>query len=350
VALFRHLSVNRRLVLEPYGDDSGQTLQIKDLPMGSYVARLSKPGYHDVTYPFSIERGTTWASRRPDDVDVAVRLLPEGELGEDDCYVPAGWCHLGGDSQTPNSLPRQEVWVDGFVVRRFPVTHGEYLVFLNDLAGRDDLESALQHVPRQQVGEGEDLGTMLYDLTESGHFSFPAAASVFEPRLPVTLVTWESARAYADWAGKETGKPWRLLMEFEWEKAARGVDGRFYPWGDRFDPSRSCMKDSHPDQVKMQVVDSFPVDASVYGVRGTAGNTRDWCLDRFRESGPPLCDGRLIFPSESDLADTGFKSTRGGSYGNSAARARSADRDWWFPERAYIGRGFRIGWSIDKPG
>lgn len=139
-------------------------------------------------------------------------------------------------------------------------------------------------------------------------------------------------------------------MEFEWEKAARGVDGRSYPWGDKFDPSRSCMKDSHEGPVKMQAVDSFPIDVSVYGVRGTAGNTRDWCLDRFRDDGPPLADGRLVFPSEADLADAGFKSTRGGSYGNSAARARSADRDWWFPDRAYIGRGFRIGWSVEDPG
>jgi serine/threonine-protein kinase len=135
-------------------------------------------------------------------------------------------------------------------------------------------------------------------------------------------------------------------MEFEWEKAARGVDGRSYPWGDAFDPSRSCMKDSHRGEVHMQDVDSFPEDESVYGVRGTAGNTRDWCLDRFREDGPPLLHERLVMPSSEDLGDTGFKSTRGGSYGNSASRARSADRDWWFPERSYVGRGFRLAWGL----
>ena len=73
----------------------------------------------------------------------------------------------------------------------------------------------------------------------------------------------------------------------------------------------------HPDEVHIQNVDTFPVDESIYGVRGTAGNTRDWCLDRFRDDGPPLQDGHLLWPTEEDLADSGFKSTRGGSYGNS---------------------------------
>ena len=136
-------------------------------------------------------------------------------------------------------------------------------------------------------------------------------------------------------------------MEYEWEKAARGVDGRAYPWGDIHDPSWSCMKDSHPGDVHIQVVDAFPVDRSIYGVRGTAGNTRDWCLDRFRDEGPILDNGCLQPPTIEDLEDQGFKSTRGGSYGNSASRARSADRDWWFPERSYIGRGFRLAWSVD---
>ena len=93
-------------------------------------------------------------------------------------------------------------------------------------------------------------------------------------------------------------------------------------------------------------VTQFEIDESVYGVRGTAGNTRDWCLDRFRESGPELSQGRLMMPTEEDLADPGFKSTRGGSYGNSASRSRSADRDWWFPDRSYIGRGLRVAWGL----
>ena len=108
------------------------------------------------------------------------------------------------------------------------------------------------------------------------------------------------------------------------------------------------MKDSHSDEVRMQPVNSFPFDVSVYGVRGTAGNTRDWCLDRFRETGPPHKNGYLLPPSHEDLADGGFKSTRGGSYGNSASRARSADRDWWFPERSYVGRGFRLVWGLTQ--
>ena len=160
------------------------------------------------------------------------------------------------------------------------------------------------------------------------------------------MIQWRSAVVYSEWLAAETGLPWRLPMEFEWEKAARGVDGRSYPWGEHLDPSWACMKDSHPGDILMQEVDSFPEDVSVYGVRGTAGNTRDWCLDRFREEGPLLDNSRLTMPSEDDLNDMGFKSSRGGSYGNSASRSRSGDRDWWFPERSYVGRGFRLAWGL----
>ena len=67
----------------------------------------------------------------------------------------------------------------------------------------------------------------------------------------------------------------------------------------------------------------------------------------FETQDRPLVHQRLVLPSEEDLTDPGFKSTRGGSYGNSASRARSADRDWWFPERAYVGRGFRMCWGLN---
>ena len=53
----------------------------------------------------------------------------------------------------------------------------------------------------------------------------------------------------------------------------------------------------------------------------------------------------LVMPSQEDLEAPGFRSSRGGSYGNAASRTRSADRDWWFPHLAYVGRGFRIARS-----
>jgi len=339
---------NRRRVSGEFTPLGSTPLRDWQLDMGSFVVKLTAPGYHPVVYPVYNGRMETRTGQNPEGEHVPVELLPDGTLGPEDCYVPAGWCWLGGDKSTPNSLPRMRVWLDGFVIRRFPVTHEEYRRFLNALVDSGLEDEALLHVPREQSSSDDELGAMAYERDAAGVFQLPNDPNGLTclPRQPVTMIQWRSARAYAHWLARRTGLPWRLPMEFEWEKAARGVDGRYYPWGNLHDPSWSCMKDSHQGTVSMQIVDTYPIDESVYGVRGTAGNTRDWCLDRFRDSGPPLLNDRLLMPTDEDIADPGFKATRGGSYGNSASRARSADRDWWFPDRSYVGRGFRLAWGL----
>ena len=348
IELNRFVSTFRRLHTELVEAGLTSPLIDKDLPRGSYCLNVKSEGYHDMIVPIQLDRQKRWSLENPEELREVIPLLPTGVLGHDDCYVPAGWFNAGGDSQTPNSLKHMHVWVDGFVMRRFSVTHAEYLLFLNDLVGEGLCEEALLHVPREQSFSKDDLGLMLYLLNEDGSFSLgnPSVGTIVRETQPVTMIRWESARYFASWMEKKTGRPWRLPMELEWEKSGRGVDGRFYPWGDNFDASWTCMKDSHPAETVMQDVDSFPIDESIYGVRGMSGNTRDWCLDKYREEGPLLDKGRLLLSTEEELADTGFKSSRGGSYGNSASRSRIADRDWWFPERSYLGRGFRIVWGL----
>ena len=349
IVLFPQIIEYRRYINgKPKMLGSGPLKQLT-VDKGSYLLEVSHPRYHSAIFPIYLNRNEKFEYLDPDGKLNTLKLLPLGTLSTNECYIPAGWCELGGDLGTPNSLPQTKVWIGNFVIQRFSVTNQDYLIFLNDLIKQNRLEEALLHVPREQSTKKEEQGKALYLMNEEGFFelSHDPKVKFGRPRQPVTLVMWRSARAYADWLAQKDNKPWRLPMEFEWEKAARGVDRRSYPWGNEHDPSRSCMKDSHLGEIEIVDVDLFPVDESIYGVRGLAGNTRDWCLDRFRESGPPMENGRLTPPSEEDLADLGFKSTRGGSYGNSASRARSADRDWWFPEKSYLGRGFRLVWSID---
>lgn len=343
---------HRRLRLGPFEVLGTAPIEESALPIGSFVVHITLDGYHPVSYPIFNQRCVEYSGVNPRGETAPIVLLPLGTLTEEDCYVPSGWCILGGDKETPNSLPKTKVWVPGFVMKKHPVTHEEYVVFLNALLAAGLEDAALIHAPKDSNSSDSDSSGLAYTRRPDGSFQLPegnARKHFCLPRQPVTMISWHSARAYAAWYAEQTGQAWRLPMEFEWEKAARGVDGRAYPWGDLHDPSWSCMKDSHPEEVHIHTVDAFPVDESVYGVRGTAGNTRDWCLDRFRDDGPPLQDGHLLWPTEEDLADSGFKSTRGGSYGNSASRARSADRDWWFPDRSYVGRGFRLAWSVDRP-
>ena len=122
------------------------------------------------------------------------------------------------------------------------------------------------------------LGAMIYGRGSDGRFILVADGDgdMWELDWPVMMVSWDCAQAYCRWKSERTGLDYRLPTEFEWEKSAKGVDGRWYVWGDGFDESYCCMADSHKGRRLPSVVDSYPIDESVYGVRGLSGNMSDW--------------------------------------------------------------------------
>ena len=91
---------------------------------------------------------------------------------------------------------------------------------------------------------------------------------------PVVMVSWDDARAYAGWLTKRTGKTWRLPTEAEWEKAARGTDGRRFPWGDFYDPGRLNSHDLGPFDT--MPVGRFPKGQSPFGLLDPAGQVFEW--------------------------------------------------------------------------
>ena len=344
VFLEQYTRVRRRLVATPLRSLGRTPLRQVPLPRGSYRLRLRAPGRVETFYPVRIERGSHWTGYAPSETEPRPILLPhQDELGAEDCYVPGGWFEAGGDSMLSMALPTSRVWVDGMLMRRFPVTNREYLFFLNDLLKEGREQEALAWVPRERSGQPEQPGQIIYGRTSEGRFELTPDADGDQWALdwPVMMVDWSCAAAYARWEATRTGRPWGLPGELAWEKAARGVDARIYPWGNYADPSWALSSAGHPGRMLPARIHSHPVDESVYGIRGMAGNIRDWC------GGSPLSDGplatdRCIAPVPARDTDHPLRCLRGGGWGNSSLLLRSSYRYVSDPRLRLDCVGFRL--------
>jgi len=296
-----------------------------------------------VSYPVLIERAEHWDGRAPgQDEPYAIPLPRKDELGPEDVYVPAGYCWTGGDPEAADSLPRRRIWVDGFVLRRFPITNREFIDFLNRLC-RGELGPIDLGYPPSQPGLLESMsGHPTIARDEDGRFALRTEGpnEPWEPEWPA-VADWYAASAYARWLAAHTGAPWRLPNEFEREKAARGVDGRLYPWGDHVDPIFACVLEGHRATPMPEQVDGHPMDESPYGVRGLAGNLRDWCINIWKHEGPPLEAGRrCLDPAPAE--DTDFRVIKGGAWGSAMNGSRSAARFGFRPASRSLSVGFRL--------
>ncbi len=342
VTLYRYVVRDRRLVPEPVGSLGRTPLVGVRVPWGSLLLRIAGPA-GDVDVPIRVGRAEDWALVPPGaDAPVALSLPRPGDLDPDDCYVPAGWFGVGGDPGAADPLPAARWWSDGLVMRRFPVSNREFLAFLNDLVAGGQGDVALERAPRRKEGAEHDAGELLYERRPDGTFGLPGRGeATLRLDEPVVGVTAHDARAYAAWWASRTGLPWRLPHELEWEKAARGPDGRFLPWGDFLEHTWANTLEGPIRPPRVAPNDSFPVDASPYGVRGLAGNVRDWCGNTWRREGQRPTDGRFE-PAPPWDGTEGFISLRGGAFSSSRSNCRPATRFAAPPFRRYNVSGFRL--------
>jgi formylglycine-generating enzyme required for sulfatase activity len=215
--------------------------------------------------------------------------------GAEMVFVPAGEFTMGSD-EIYNAKPMRKVTLDGYCIYRAPVTVVQYKRFCLDTQ---------RPMP---------------DLTSGWSWDHP-----------IVNVSWDDAAAYAKWAGV------RLPSEAEWEKTARGTDGRIYPWGNEFNTNRLwCSKRSHGDATGTAMVGSFPSGASPYGALDMAGNVWEWCADWYSEK---------YYKSAPNRNPTGPNSgqlrvLRGGSWSsNEPNNFRAANRFRLVP----AGRNYNIG-------
>ncbi|MDI1476504.1 SUMF1/EgtB/PvdO family nonheme iron enzyme [Polyangium sp. y55x31] len=346
VTLYRYTMFQRRLVPELVGDLGVTPLVEVPLDKGSHLLVLDAPGYETVKYPVLIERGEPWNGCPPGGREPHPIKLPRvGELFDDEVYVPAGYTWTGGDPEAPDSFPRRRLWLDAFVIGRYPVTNEAYLAFLNDLvrAGRE--AEALGACPRTNPGTRSGAGEALsYARRADGLFVLREddPGETWQPRGPAVLMDWRGAMEYARWLSIRTRKPYRLVHEIEREKATRGVDGRAFPWGNHFDPTFACMLSSHTGDPGRVEVSTYPLDEGPYGMRGGAGNSRDFCANVWTFEGPRIEEGRLI-AEVATSEDPGYRSVRGGAWSSVENHCRAAARFALRPDQRRSAIGLRVG-------
>ncbi|WNM61489.1 SUMF1/EgtB/PvdO family nonheme iron enzyme [Candidatus Nitrospira neomarina] len=199
-------------------------------------------------------------------IRVVIQMLPPTMTGADGApmiLVPGGEFVMGSDDRSFSGVsPAHRVYLDAFYMDQFEVTTARYHQFMEKTG------HAPPHDRYWKVGGILGVGKV--------------AASEKYPQLPVVNVTWEEADQYCRWAGK------RLPTEAEWEKAARGNDGRAYPWGNEpLSAERTSKFLSYGDSPNhyewMKPIGSYPGGKSPYGIDDLAGSVREWVADWFDE-------------------------------------------------------------------
>jgi formylglycine-generating enzyme required for sulfatase activity len=197
-------------------------------------------------------------------------------------YVPEGEFIMGSNDGAPNEKPVHTVYLDAYWIDQTEVTDAMYKV-----------------------------------CVQSGKCAKPSSADYYGfTNYPVVNVNWNDAASYCSWAGR------RLPTEAEWEKAARGTDGRTYPWGNE-PPNDNLLNYNQPTRhYRVKVGGSYPDGASPYGAYDMAGNVWEWVNDKYSET---------YYQSSLPLNPTGPDSgenrvIRGGAWNNDDSGVRSAYR------------------------
>jgi formylglycine-generating enzyme required for sulfatase activity len=215
---------------------------------------------------------------------------PEGMV-----LAPAGAFWMGSDADTEAERPRRRVWLDAFYIDRHEVTFERYRAFL-------------EATGREPPFWGEAWARE-YDWVDG---KYPEGYGDH----PVVVVSWHDADAFCRWAGG------RLPTEAEWEKAARGTDGRRYPWGDRYETMRANAYGEEDGHLTSAAAGSYPSGESPYGARDMAGNVWEWCADWY----DPAYYSRGPERNPKGPAEGARKVVRGGSLGAVPALLRTTFR------------------------
>lgn len=233
--------------------------------------------------------------------------------------IPAGKFLIGSnplkdrDAQPPEQ-PQHALYLPAYFMAKTAVTNAQYAAFV---------QASGHNPPDHWQGRSPPTG-------KEDH--------------PVVFVSWYDAVIYCRWLSKAAGENYRLPSEAEWEKGARGSDGRIYPWGDQWDRERCNTREGVIKNTT--AVGTYLQGASPYGLLDMAGNVSEFTISLWGEyeKGSEFqypydpTNGREDLKADAKVQ----RVVRGGSFANSRRKARCASRYWRYPTFRNYCSGFRV--------
>jgi formylglycine-generating enzyme required for sulfatase activity len=300
----------------------GAAYVLSNVPIGPHRLIARKDGHKEWQRDVQVA-----ANQRAELVIDIEPLRPEppkaarSEDGAEMVLVPAGEFTMGSNDNDAREKPPHRVYLDAFSIDKYETTNALFDRFVRATGHRTTAE---------QEGWAYAWAGSKFDKVNGAAWRAPnGPGSAAETAHPVVQVSWTDADAYCKWAGK------RLPTEAEWEKAARGTDGRKYPWGEQWDASRANSSESKLG--KAAPVGSYSSGVSPYGAHDMAGNAWEWVADRFDASYYKNSPERN--PKGPDSGTS--RVLRGGSWSNSPIPLRAAYRRDVTPDHRGSVVGFR---------
>ena len=269
-----------RIVLaDPVGSSQEFPAVFQGLEKGSYLIWVTRADGVFAPYPVNIGHGAS----------VKIRLEVPSDIPEGMVFVPGGPFLCGGEA-SPRYRKHTRT-LPPFFISKLEVSFAEYIEFWKSLSDPGQKSGFMSRV-RFSADQGE---------VEAWDANGKLTDERLRPEFPVVGVTPEAASAFCAWKSRQAGAVIRLPTAFEWEKAARGVDGRTYPWGSEFEPEANlALSLDNPVGRKKYPLwapcGSFRKDVSVYNVRDMGGSVREWV--RSEDGAFEIRGGSMATPAE----------------------------------------------------
>lgn len=244
------------------------------------------------------QSATVRAAERAPEPEIMKPSLPSSPINFEWCHVPAGEFVMGAEDYD-DEKPIHHVVLPEFYMAKYPITNAQYKQFVDAENHRTP-----RHWKNSKIPANKD-----------DH--------------PVVWVSWHDAMAFCQWAGVQ------LPSEAQWEKAARGTDGRVYPWGNELPTAELCnfwdsrIGDTTP-------IGDYPKGASPFGCLDMAGNVWEWTSSLYKPYPYVPDDGR------ENQKDGGRRTWRGGSFVSDDLNVGCAYRNFNNPDNSYNNAGFRV--------